>query len=73
MGTNLGSLGVFLTTEKRLAFPILVPFARPGDFPRGWTGLAGVPKRGNNLLMPRRTCCGVGTRCVFSHGRSSAA
>lgn len=34
-GAKLGSLGVFLTTAKRLAFPMVVSFARPGDFPFG--------------------------------------
>jgi hypothetical protein len=44
MGTNLGSLGVFLTTEKRLAFPILVPFARASRFSAGLDGSGRGPQ-----------------------------
>lgn len=43
-------------TGNRSAFFTSVPLLRPFDFPRGCGGWAGVPKRGNNLCIPRRTC-----------------
>jgi hypothetical protein len=49
------------------------PGARPGDFPRGRGGWAGVPTCAKTRGIARRTCGGVGGRAAASHGRWATA
>src|SRR5947209_18863827 len=62
--------GVLRTTENRFALPIFTPFARPGDFPRGCGGRAGVPNCGNNVPIDRVTKV---FHCVKVHLESAPA
>ena len=53
---------------NRGAFGITAPQARPGDFPRTWGGVVGVPNGAIIAPQVRHTCAGVGFRRRFSQG-----
>jgi hypothetical protein len=64
IGSIVGSFGVFVTTAKRFASPMVVPCAHYCNI-QGWGERAGVPNGGKNMCAPRRTCCGVGDQCAL--------